>query len=55
MLRSVQELNYVIVLCDDLDRMKAFYRDLFTFPVESESATGLTFRAGSVLGVTIST
>ena len=48
MLNRVEQIGYVIVLCDDLDRMKAFYRDLFAFPVESESATGLTFRAGSV-------
>ena len=49
MLTSVRQLNYVIVLCDDLERMKAFYQDLFAFPIDSESATGLTFRAGSVL------
>ena len=48
MLAAVQKLSYVIVLCDDLDGMKAFYRDLFDFSVESESATGLTFRVGSV-------
>lgn len=49
MLSPVDQLNYVIILCDNLDRMKAFYRDLFSFPVESESATDLAFRAGSVL------
>ena len=49
MLESVQQLSYVIVLCDDLDRMKAFYRDLFGFPVNSESQTGMSFRAGSVI------
>jgi lactoylglutathione lyase len=49
MLTAVRQLNYAIVLCDDLERMKAFYRELFAFPVDSESATGLTFRAGSVL------
>jgi catechol 2,3-dioxygenase-like lactoylglutathione lyase family enzyme len=32
-----------------MERMKAFYRDLFAFPVDSESATSLAFRAGSVL------
>jgi catechol 2,3-dioxygenase-like lactoylglutathione lyase family enzyme len=48
MLNRVEQLGYVIVLCDDLDRMKAFYRDLFAFPVEAESATSLAFRAGSV-------
>ena len=49
MLTSVQQLNYAIVLCDDLETMKAFYRDLFAFPVASETETGLTFRAGGVL------
>ena len=49
MLTAVRQLDYVIILCDDLERMKTFYRDLFAFPVDSESATGLTFRAGSVL------
>ena len=49
MLKWVKELSYAIVLCDDLEGMKQFYRDLFAFPVDSESATGLTFRAGSVL------
>jgi catechol 2,3-dioxygenase-like lactoylglutathione lyase family enzyme len=29
--------------------MKAFYRALFPFPVDSESDTGLALRAGSVL------
>ncbi len=38
----------MILLCDNLDRMKAFYRDVFAFPVASESATGLTFRVGSL-------
>jgi lactoylglutathione lyase len=49
MLESVRQLNYAIVLCNDLDRMKTFYRELFAFPVNSESDTGLTFSAGGVL------
>lgn len=48
MLTAVQQLNYVIILCDDLGRMKAFYRNLFAFTIDSESDTTLTFRAGSV-------
>jgi catechol 2,3-dioxygenase-like lactoylglutathione lyase family enzyme len=48
MLKHVRQVDYVIVLCDDLPGMKAFYRDLFDFPVRSESATGLTFQAGSL-------
>ena len=49
MLASVGELNYVIVLCDDMDRMKAFYRALFSFPIKSETATSLVFDAGRLL------
>lgn len=49
MLTAVQQLNYVIVLCDDLERMKAFYQDLFPFAINSESETSIAFRAGSIL------
>lgn len=49
MLTLLKQLNYVIVLCEDLERMKAFYKDLFPFPIDSESDTGLAMRAGSVL------
>ena len=49
MLKAVKQLDYAIVLCDDLVRMKKFYRGLFDFAIDSESDTGLTFRAGGVL------
>ena len=49
MLTAVQQLNYVIVLCEDMPRMKAFYRALFAFPIDSESETSLAFRAGNGL------
>ena len=49
MLTPALNLTYVIILCEDIDGMKAFYRDLFNFEVDSESETGLALRAGSVL------
>lgn len=49
MLTAVQQLSYVIILCEDMERMKEFYRQLFAFPVDSETETSLTFRAGSLL------
>jgi catechol 2,3-dioxygenase-like lactoylglutathione lyase family enzyme len=49
MLTAVNEVSYVIILCDDMERMKTFYRSLFNFPVDSESETSLAFRAGGVL------
>jgi catechol 2,3-dioxygenase-like lactoylglutathione lyase family enzyme len=48
-LTPVHEVTYVIILCDDLTRMKAFYQGLFNFPVATETATSLALRAGSVL------
>lgn len=49
MLTPVKQLGYVIVLCDDINRMKEFYRDLFSFPVDSETDESLALRVGSVL------
>jgi len=46
---ETDQLRYVIVLCDDIDLMKRFYRDVFVLPVESEAEVNLVFRAGSVL------
>jgi catechol 2,3-dioxygenase-like lactoylglutathione lyase family enzyme len=43
------KLTYVLILCEDIERMKAFYRDLFAYEVDSESETGLALRAGNVL------
>ena len=48
MLPRIQHLSHAIVLCDDMDRMKAFYKDLFSFPIEVETDTSLSFRAGTV-------
>ena len=46
MLEAVRQINYTIVLCNDIDLMKSFYRKLFPFSIESESDTGLTFNSG---------
>ena len=49
MLQSVSSLSYSIVLCDDIERMKTFYRNLLPFPVSSETDTSLAFDAGGGL------
>ena len=49
MLTPVQQLSYVIILCDNINRMKTFYRDLFSFTVDSETDESLALRVGSVL------
>lgn len=49
MLESVSQLNYSIVLCDDINRMKTFYRELLPFPAVTETETSLALDAGGVL------
>jgi catechol 2,3-dioxygenase-like lactoylglutathione lyase family enzyme len=49
MLTPVRNLGYVIVLCDDIAGMKQFYRELFPFPVDSETDESLALRVGPVL------
>ena len=53
MLTKVKQLNYAIVLCDDMDRMKVFYKDLLSFPVEVETETSLSFRAGPAVSLAL--
>jgi catechol 2,3-dioxygenase-like lactoylglutathione lyase family enzyme len=48
-LKAALQLTYVLILCEDIEGMKAFYRGLFDYEVDSESATGLALRAGNVL------
>lgn len=49
MLTAVKQLTYVILLCEDLERMKAFYTDLLPFTVETDLPTAVALRAGPVL------
>jgi catechol 2,3-dioxygenase-like lactoylglutathione lyase family enzyme len=48
MLKNIRQLDYVIVLCEDLPRMAAFYRSLFDFRVRVETPTVIAMEAGSV-------
>ena len=46
MLKAVNQLSYTSILCEDIECMKAFYRDLFPFPIRGEAETGLGFETG---------
>lgn len=48
MIQHLEQLDYVILLCDDLPRMKEFYQPLFGFPVVAERNDVLAMNAGSV-------
>ena len=49
MLHPISELTYTILLVDDLDAMKKFYRELFPFEIRGEGDTGLSFNPGNTL------
>lgn len=48
MIKDIRQLNYVIILCDNLPQMKAFYQSLFGFEVVVERTDVLAMNAGSV-------
>jgi catechol 2,3-dioxygenase-like lactoylglutathione lyase family enzyme len=49
MLNSVRQVDYVIVLCEDLARMREFYLRLFDFRVTAERADVVAMDAGTVM------
>ncbi|HSL31792.1 MAG TPA: VOC family protein [Anaerolineales bacterium] len=46
---NLHTLDYVILLCEDLARMKAFYNETLGFPVERDWEDWIEMRAGAVL------
>ncbi len=47
MLRAIRNIAYVILLCEDVARMRAFYRDVMQFPLEEDEGYWVKFRVGS--------
>lgn len=46
---GVLNLIHVILLCEDIARMKAFYHELLDLPIERDWENWIELRAGSVL------
>lgn len=46
-IRAIQAIDYVILLCEDLDAARTFYRDVMRFPIEEDQADWVKFRVGS--------
>lgn len=49
MLKSIRNLDYVILLCNDLSLMKNFYHDIIGFPIHLETAAWIEMRVGATL------
>ena len=46
---NLHTLDYVILLCDDLEQMRSFYHDALGFPIERDWENWIELRAGAVL------
>jgi catechol 2,3-dioxygenase-like lactoylglutathione lyase family enzyme len=46
-LRSIQNTDYVVLLCADLERAKRFYRDVLEFQLYSDSKEWVRFKVGT--------
>jgi len=44
----IANVDYVILLCEDIDRVRAFYRDVMGFSLENDRGVWVQFRVGSV-------
>lgn len=49
MLKSIRNLDYVVLLCHDLSRMKDFYHHVMGFPIHLETESWIEMRVGSIL------
>ena len=49
MLKSIRNLDYVVLLCNDLPPMKDFYHRIMGFPIYMETESWIEMRVGSVL------
>jgi catechol-2,3-dioxygenase len=49
MLNSIRHLDYLVLLCDDMPRMKRFYNETMRFPGYRELGSWVELRVGSVL------
>ena len=49
MLKSIRHLDYVVLICNDLELMKQFYHEVMEFPIYLETPSWIELRVGSVL------
>ena len=44
---AIKQIDYVILLCRDMQAMREFYLDIMRFPLEEDTDTWMKFRVGS--------
>ena len=45
----IRNIDYVILLCEDMARMKAFYHEILGFPIHRDWENWLEMRVGEIL------
>ena len=48
-LRDIRNLDYTVLLCENMAETAAFYRDIMKFAVETDRENWISFRVGSSL------
>ena len=47
MIRTIRDIDYVILLCQDMSKMRAFYKNVMQFSLEEDEEHWVKFRVGS--------
>jgi catechol-2,3-dioxygenase len=49
MLKAIRHFDYVVLLCDDIQRMKQFYHEVMGFQINRDWGSWIELQVGSVL------
>ena len=49
MLKAIRNIDYVVLLCEDIDRMKWFYHEILGFPIYRDWPGWVEMRVGASL------
>ena len=49
MLKNIRNLDYVILLCDEIQHMRAFYHEVLGFPIYRANAEWIEMNVGATL------
>src|SRR5512133_1829472 len=49
MLSAIRNIDYIVLLCDDIEKMKQFYHDVLGFPIQHDWLGWIEMNVGNVL------
>jgi catechol 2,3-dioxygenase-like lactoylglutathione lyase family enzyme len=48
-LREIRNFDYAVILCNNIEETRAFYRNIMKFPIETDRENWVSFRVGATL------